>query len=63
MVSFDPETLERWQRLGPRVAYNEARDALFQTGASTSEDFLDVLEDLVVRGLLSWEEIETFEDE
>ena len=63
MVSFDPETLERWQRLGPKVAYSEARDSLFQQGASTSEEFLDVWEDLVDKGLLTWEEIEAFESE
>lgn len=63
MVSFDPETLERWQRLGPRVTYAEARASLFQKGTSSSEEFLDLWEDLVDRGLLTWDEIETFEDE
>jgi hypothetical protein len=58
MATFDPETLDRWRRLGPEVTYNEARRALYSLGASSSEDFLDAYEELVDRGLLSWEEIE-----
>ena len=61
MVSFDPETIERWRRMGPETTHREARDALFQQGASASEDFIDVFEDLVERGLITWDEIERFE--
>ena len=58
MATFDPETLDRWRKLGPEVTYSEARRALYRLGASSSEDFLDAYEELVERGLLSWEEIE-----
>ena len=61
MVAFDSETIERWRRLGPVATYREARAALFRQGASSSEDLLDAFEDLVERGLLSWEDIEQFE--
>ena len=61
MVAFDSETIERWRRLGPAATYREARASLFRQGASSSEDLLDAFEDLVERGLLSWEDIEQFE--
>ena len=63
MASFDPETLERWSRLGPRATYDEARAALYRLGASTSEDFRDAFSELVEEGLLTWEMIEDFERE
>jgi len=60
-VTFDPETLQRWERLGPATTYREARESLFRQGASSSEEFLDAFEELVDRGLLSWAEIEAFD--
>ena len=60
---FDPETLERWRGLGPRETYEQAREALYRMGASSSEDFRDAFDELVEMGLLSWETIENFEHE
>lgn len=63
MAELDPETLERWRRLGPREVFSEVRESLHRLGASSSEEFLDVYEVLVAEGILSWEEIEAFERE
>ena len=63
MTSFDPETLERWRSLGPRGTYREVREALHRMGAASSEDFLEAFEELVERGLLTWDGIEAFERE
>ena len=63
MAEFDPTTLDRWRRLGPRTAFTEAREALLKLGATSSDDLLDVYEELVEQGLLSWEDISSFEDE
>lgn len=58
MATFDPETLERWRRAGPRATFEEAREALYRRGASSSEDFLEAFEELVDLGLLTWAEVE-----
>jgi len=63
MAELDPETLDRWRTLPPRAVYTEARAALHRVGASSSEDFLEVYETLVAEGILTWEEIERFDDE
>ncbi len=61
MATFDPETLDRWRKLGPRGTYDELRAALFRLGAASSEDFQDAYEELVEEGLLTWDAIEEFE--
>lgn len=61
MTVFEPELLRRWEQIGPAATYREAREHLFRQGASSSEEFLDAFEELVERGLLSWDEIETFD--
>ena len=62
MGTFDPETLQRWRGMEPRAIYDEARAALYQRGAVTSEDFLDAFEELVEEGLLTWDGIDSFEE-
>ena len=44
----------------PAKAYREATDAVYRSGAASSADFLDVYEQLVENGILSWDEIESF---
>ena len=63
MAELDPETLDRWRKLGPRAAFLEAREALHRLGATSSEDFLEAYEEMVREGVLTWEEIESFESE
>jgi hypothetical protein len=61
-VEIDRKTLEEIRELGPRDAYEVLRRAVFQApGGASSEDFQDVLEQVVHEGILSWEEVEQFE--
>lgn len=61
-MEIDPKTLEELRDVGPRNAYEMVRRAIYQTpGGVSSEDFQEALEQLVSEGILSWEEIETFE--
>jgi hypothetical protein len=55
---LDRETLERLRALSPREAFRNATDAVYRAGAVSSEDFLDIYEQMVDAGILSWEEIE-----
>lgn len=63
MSEFDPQTLDRFRALEPRAVFEEVRDALYRRGAASSADFLEVYEELVSEGILTWEQIEGFEDE
>lgn len=58
---LDPDTVERLRSLPPRKAYEEAMNVVFRAGGSSSDDFLDVYEQLVDRGVLNWDQIEEFE--
>lgn len=60
-VTFDPQTLERFRRLTPREAYEQARELVYRSGAHSSDDFLDVIQALVDADVLSWEQIEDFD--
>ena len=55
---LDRATLERLRALPPREAIRTATDAVYRTGAVSSDDFLDVYEQMVDAGIPSWEEIE-----
>ena len=57
---LDRETLERLRSLPPKEAFRSATDAVYRAGAVGSDDFLDVYEQMVDAGILSWEEIEEF---
>jgi hypothetical protein len=58
---LDPDTVERLRGLPPRRAFQEAKDAIYRTGAVGSDDFLDVCEQLVDAGILTWDQIEDFQ--
>ncbi len=58
---FDPETLERLRTMTPRQAFATARESVFRSGPVSSEDFLDVYEQLVEEGILTWDQMEEFE--
>lgn len=60
---FDSETLDRFRTMSPRRAFEEARHAVWRAGAATSDDFLEVYQQLIDAGILDWEEIEAFENE
>ena len=63
-MRFDAKTIARLRALGPRKAYEQARAAVHQIpGGASSEDFQQAYETLVEHGVLSWEQIELFEDE
>ena len=57
---FDPETLERFRKMPPRRAYEEAKNAVYRLGATSSQDFVDIYEELVEQGILTWEQVEEF---
>ena len=59
---LDPDTLSRLRALGARQAFQEAKDAVYRSGAAASDDFLDVFEQLVEAGILTWDQIEAFGD-
>lgn len=58
---LDPDAVERFRRLAPRDAYEEAKNAVYRSGAVSSDDFLDVYEQLVEHGVLTWDQIEEFD--
>jgi len=59
---LDRNTLEQFRRLTPHKAYLAAKDAVYRSGAVSSEDFLDIYEQLVDEGILSWDQIEEYRD-
>lgn len=63
-IKFDPETLERFRVLTPYEVYVEVTEAVHQIpGPTSSEDFLDALDDLVNEGILTWDQIDSMERE
>ena len=58
---FDPETLERLRTMTARQAFSAAKEAVYRSGPVSSDDFVDVYEQLVDEGILSWEEVEEFD--
>ena len=63
MPMFDSETVERLRTRSPKEAYQEVKIAIYRTGESSSEAFLDAFEELVEAGILSWDQIEHYEAE
>ena len=59
--TLDNETLDSLRELSPREAFRNVTDAVYRAGGVSSDDFLDVYEQLVDAGILSWEEIEQFD--
>ena len=60
-IRLDEETIERLRTMGPEKAVGAARDAVFSTKEAGSEDFLDIYEQLVEEGILSWDQVEQFD--
>lgn len=61
-MEIDRKTIEELRVLQPRKAYDAIRAAVYQSpGGVSSEDFQTALEQLVYEGILSWEEIDQFE--
>lgn len=63
MIHFDAETLEKLRAIGPRKAYERVRATVHQLpGGASSEEFQQAFETMVDHGILSWEQIEEFEE-
>jgi hypothetical protein len=62
-MEIDEKTLETLRNLEPRKAYESVRQAVLQNpwGAS-SEDLLAAMTQMVDAGILSWQQIEEFEE-
>jgi len=60
-VAFDPETLARFRSMRPTEVFRVAKDAVYRSGASSSDDFLDIYDELVRQGILSWDQVEEFD--
>jgi hypothetical protein len=57
-TTFAPETLERYRSMTPDEVIREVTDAVYRSGAASSDDFLDAFDELVERGVLSWDQVE-----
>ena len=55
---FDDDTLDRLRRMEPDEAFEAAKDAVYRTGAVSSDDFLDAFEALVEAGVLTREQLD-----
>ena len=62
-MEFDEKSLEDLRSLGPRKAYDAVRRAVLQNpwGAS-SEDMQSALEQVIAAGILTWDDVERFEE-
>ena len=60
-IRFDDRTLDRLQSLEPKDAFQAVQDAVFAMDDVGSEDFLSACEQLVDRGILSWDQVEELE--
>ena len=62
-MQIDEGSLEELRSLGPRKAYEAVRRAVLQNpwGAS-SEDLRSALEQAVAAGILTWDDVEKFEE-
>lgn len=62
-MEMDDETLERLRTLDPRKAYETVKHSVLRNpwGAS-SEDLRAALDQLVAAGILTWDEVESFEE-
>ena len=60
-TQFDQQTIERFRTLSAQQVVEQAKDAVYRSGAVSSDDFMDIYQQLVDEGLLSWEQIEGIE--
>jgi hypothetical protein len=62
-MDIDEKTLESLRQLGPREAYDSIRQAVYRIpGGASSEDLLSAMEQMVDAGILTWAQIESFEE-
>ncbi|HEU4402243.1 MAG TPA: hypothetical protein VFT43_09070 [Candidatus Polarisedimenticolia bacterium] len=62
-MEMDDKTIEELRLLEPRKAYDTVRRAVLQSPFGTSsEDLLAAMEQMVDAGILTWEQIEEFEE-
>ena len=62
MSRLDPESLVRLQRMPPEQRLAPVRAVCYQApGGGGSDQYVEMLEELVELGILTWDEIETFE--
>ena len=62
-MELDEKTLEALRGIEPRKAYESIRLAVQQSpGGSSSEDMLSAMEQMVEAGILTWAQIELFEE-
>lgn len=63
MAGNKPEGWERLRAMSPREAFESVRRLAYQAPeGGASERYQELMEEAVRQGLLSWEEIESFED-
>ncbi len=62
-MEIDDKSLEDLRSLGPRKAYEAVRRAVLQNpwGAS-SEDLRSALDQMIAAGILTWDDVERFEE-
>jgi hypothetical protein len=61
-MDFDVKTLEELRALGPRKAYDAVRWTSLQDPEEASEALQAALEQLVYEGILTWDQVEEFEE-
>jgi len=61
-MMLDERTLERLRTLSAPEVFRDVADAIWAAGPAGSEDFLDVLDQLVEQGILTQEQVEEFVD-
>jgi hypothetical protein len=59
-TKLDQETIERYRSLSARDAFEQAKSTAYRAGAVGSDDFLDLFEQLVDEGILTWDQVEEF---
>jgi len=62
MSRLDPESLERLQLMPPEQRLETVRTVCYKApGGGGSDQYVEMLEELVELGILTWDEIEAFE--
>jgi hypothetical protein len=62
-MEMDDKTLDRLREMEPRAAYAAIKTAVLASpGGSSSEDLQAAFDQVVEAGILTWDEIESFEE-
>ena len=62
-MELDEKTIEALRALEPRQAYDSVKRAVQQSPwGSSSEDMLSAMEQMVEAGILTWAQIDRFEE-